>query len=55
MSPVIQAIQKDLADMMEGLGYRMAAFHVSNEAEERSIMQRFPKLAMRKAGIDIKV
>ncbi|GHU49717.1 hypothetical protein FACS1894127_3590 [Clostridia bacterium] len=55
MLPVIQGIQKDLAEMMDGLGYRMAAFHVSNGTEERSILQRFPKLATRKAGIDIKV
>ncbi|MDR0570467.1 MAG: hypothetical protein LBG71_04490 [Clostridiales Family XIII bacterium] len=51
----VKASQQGLKGMMEGLGYRMAAFRVGETAEERSIMQRFPELAMNGAGIDIRI
>jgi hypothetical protein len=51
----VRAIKGDLKLMIEELGYRLTAYAVDDYREDRSIMQRFPKLAMRKAGIDVRI
>jgi hypothetical protein len=51
----VRAIKGDLRLMIEDLGYRLAAYTVDEYHEDRNIMQRFPKLAMRKAGIDVRI
>jgi hypothetical protein len=51
----VKAIRSDLRAMMEELGYRLAAYNVDAYREDRSVLQRFPKLAMRKAGIDVRI
>jgi hypothetical protein len=44
-----------LKEIIEAQGYRLAGYEVGVYQESRTIMQRFPKLAMRKVGIDVKV
>ncbi|MDR1574310.1 MAG: hypothetical protein LBS24_08380 [Clostridiales Family XIII bacterium] len=51
----VRAIRGDLRIMIEALGYRLAAYTVDDYREDRTILQRFPKLAMRKAGIDVRI
>jgi hypothetical protein len=51
----VRDIRGDLKLMIEGLGYRLTAYNVDEYREDRNIMQRFPKLAMRKAGIDVRI
>ncbi|MDR1247487.1 MAG: hypothetical protein LBK57_10800 [Clostridiales Family XIII bacterium] len=51
----VRAIRGDLRLMIEELGYRLTAYNVDEYREDRNIMQRFPKLAMRKAGIDVRI
>jgi hypothetical protein len=51
----VRAIRDDLRRMIEQLGYRLTAYNVDEYREDRNIMQRFPKLAMRKAGIDVRI
>lgn len=42
-------------DIIEEQGYRLATYQVGIYQESQSILQRFPKLAVRKVGIDVKV
>lgn len=42
-------------EIIEAQGFRLANYEVGVYQESRTIMQRFPKLAMRKVGIDVKV
>ncbi len=42
-------------EIMEQQGYRLANYQVDVYQESQTIMQRFPKLAVRKVGIDVKV
>lgn len=42
-------------DIIEEQGFRLANYQVGIFQESQTIMQRFPKLAVRKAGIDVKV
>jgi hypothetical protein len=51
----VRGIHGDLKTMIEELGYRLTAYTVDQYSEDRNIMQRFPKLAMRKAGIDVRI
>jgi hypothetical protein len=51
----VKAMRTDLRAMMDELGYRLASYNVGIYREDRNIMQRFPKLAMRKAGIDVRI
>jgi hypothetical protein len=51
----VRAIRGDLKIMTEELGYRLTAYNVDDYREDRTILQRFPKLAMRKAGIDVRI
>ncbi|MDR3296130.1 MAG: hypothetical protein LBT26_09935 [Clostridiales Family XIII bacterium] len=55
LTAAVKGMREDMRGMMEMLGYRLAAYHVDIYKEERSILQRFPKLAMRKAGIDVRI
>ncbi|MDR2296710.1 MAG: hypothetical protein LBD95_07930 [Clostridiales Family XIII bacterium] len=51
----VRGIKGDLRLMMDELGYRLASYTVDDYHEDRTVMQRFPKLAMRKAGIDVRI
>jgi hypothetical protein len=51
----VRAVRGDLRAMIEELGYRLTAYTVEDYHEDRTILQRFPKLAMRKAGIDVRI
>jgi hypothetical protein len=51
----VRAIRGDLKTMIETLGYRLTAYSVEDYRENRTILQRFPRLAMRKAGIDVRI
>jgi hypothetical protein len=51
----VRGIRGDLKTMIEELGYRLTAYTVDDYREDRTILQRFPKLAMRKAGIDVRI
>jgi len=42
-------------EIIEEQGFRLADYHVDVYQESQTILQRFPKLAMRKVGIDVKV
>ena len=42
-------------EIIETQGFRLANYEVGVYQESRSIIQRFPKLAMKKVGIDVKV
>jgi hypothetical protein len=42
-------------DIIEEQGYRLANYQVGVYQESQTIVQRFPKLAVRKVGIDVKV
>ncbi len=44
-----------IRDIIEEQGFRLANYQVGVYQESQSIMQKFPKLAMRKVGIDVKV
>ncbi|MDR2132040.1 MAG: hypothetical protein LBP30_01700 [Clostridiales Family XIII bacterium] len=51
----VRDIKGDLRLMIENLGYRLTAYTVDDYREDKSVLQRFPKLAMRKAGIDVRI
>jgi hypothetical protein len=51
----VRDIKGDLKRMIEELGYRLTAYTVDDYHENRTVLQRFPKLAMRKAGIDVRI
>jgi hypothetical protein len=51
----VRAIKGDLRLMIEELGYRLTTYAVEDYHENRTVLQRFPKLAMRKAGIDVRI
>jgi hypothetical protein len=51
----VRDIRGNLRLMIEELGYRLTAYTVDEYRGDKSIMQRFPKLAMRKAGIDVRI
>ncbi len=42
-------------EIIEEQGFRLASYQVGVYQESQSIVQRFPKLAVRKVGIDVKV
>jgi len=42
-------------DIIEAQGFRLGNYEVGVYQESRTIVQRFPKLALRKVGIDVKV
>ena len=42
-------------EIIEEQGFRLASYQVGVYQESQTIVQRFPKLAMRKVGIDVKV
>lgn len=42
-------------EIIEEQGFRLANYHVDVYQESQTILQRFPKLAVRKVGIDVKV
>ena len=44
-----------IRDMIEEQGFHLSNYQVGIYQESQSIVQRFPKLAMRKVGIDVKV
>jgi hypothetical protein len=44
-----------LRDIIEEQGFRLANYQVGIYQESQTIIQRFPKLALRKVGIDVKV
>jgi hypothetical protein len=51
----VRDIRGDLRQMIEELGYRLTTYTVEDYHEAGTILQRFPKLAMRKAGIDVRI
>lgn len=44
-----------IRDIIEEQGFHLANYQVGIYQESQSIMKKFPKLAMRKVGIDVKV
>ena len=44
-----------LQDIIEEQGYRLSAYQVGKCDGSSTILQRFPKLGLRKVGIDVKV
>jgi hypothetical protein len=42
-------------EIIEDQGFRLAGYQVGVYEESQTILQRFPKLAMKKVGIDVKV
>lgn len=51
----VKNIKTILREKIEGQGYRLAAYQVGPYKEGLSILERFPKFAIRKAGINVKV
>jgi hypothetical protein len=51
----VKGMRNALKKTTEACGYNLSAYKVGVYTEERSIMQKFPNLAMRKAGIDVRV
>ena len=54
LNPVRETKVK-LRDIIEEQGFRLANYKVGVYQESQTIMQRFPKLAMKKVGIDVKI
>ena len=54
LNPVKQTRSR-LRDIIEEQGFRLANYQVGAYQESQTILQRFPKLALRKVGIDVKV
>jgi hypothetical protein len=51
----VKDIKGSLKKMAEELGYSLSAYNVGAWREGRSVLQQFPQLAARKAGIDVRV
>jgi len=51
----IKSIKTKIREKIEAQGYRMSGYQVSPWQEGQSILERFPKFALRKAGINVKV
>lgn len=54
LNPVRETKSK-LRNIIEEQGFRLASYQVGVYQESKTILQRFPKLKMRKVGIDVKV
>lgn len=54
LSPV-REFRGKLRDIIEAQGFRLLHYEVGVYQESRTILQRYPKLALRKAGIDVKI
>jgi hypothetical protein len=51
----IRGIKGKFRDLIEGEGYRLSNYRVLEYTESKTILRRFPHLAERKVGIDVKV
>lgn len=51
----VKNYKQKLKEMMEEQGYRLLNYKVEAYQESQTIVQRFPKLALRKVGIDVKI
>lgn len=51
----IKDIKLKVKDIIEESGYRLTNYQVGAYRESQTILQRFPKLALRKVGVDVKI
>ncbi len=51
----IKETRSQFREIIEQQGYRLSIYNVGIYQESQSIVQRFPKLALRKAGVDVKI
>ncbi|MCR5481708.1 MAG: hypothetical protein K6F52_02835 [Clostridia bacterium] len=51
----VSDIKGIIREDIEACGYRLAQYQVSNFVQEKSVLRRFPKLAAKKVGMDVKV
>jgi len=51
----IKGIRGRMRELVEGQGYRLSQYAVDKWKDNQSIVERFPKFAIRKAGIDVKI
>ena len=52
---LVRETKSKLKDIIEDQGFRLANYQVGIYQESQTILHRYPKLAMRKVGIDVKV
>lgn len=50
----VRNIKATLREKVEGQGYRLGGYQVSAWQEGQSILQKFPKFAIRRAGVNVK-
>jgi len=51
----VKNVRSYMREAIEGQGYRLSQYQVGIWNDRQTILQRFPKFATRKAGIDVKV
>jgi len=51
----VKEIKSKLKELIEAQGYRLMGYQVGEYGESKTILKRFPKLAGRKVGIDVKI
>ena len=51
----VRNTKQELREMMEEQGYRLLNYKVEPYEESQTILQRFPKLALRKVGVDVRI
>jgi hypothetical protein len=52
---VLQTNQDRIRNIIEEQGFRLSTYSVDEFKESQSILKRFPKLALRKVGLDVRI
>ena len=52
---VLESNQDKIRNIIEEQGFRLSAYSVDEFKESQSILKRFPKLALRKVGLDVRI
>jgi hypothetical protein len=52
---VLQTNQEKIKSIIEEQGFRLSTYSVDEFKESQSILKRFPKLALRKVGLDVRI
>ncbi|MGD9474992.1 MAG: hypothetical protein AB7V37_08330 [Eubacteriaceae bacterium] len=52
---VLQINQEKIKSIIEEQGFRLSTYSVDEFKESQSILKRFPKLALRKVGLDVRI
>ena len=51
----LQDIKQRINDIIAGQGYRLLYYRIEEYRESKTVIARFPKLSLRKVGIDVKI